>query len=130
MARQRTVTVGIDSPLFSTGTAPWEVHSNGGGYLCGPRDDSGPLAALLLADLRRAYNRNHIPHLHATLFELHHSTAHIPFRRLAGMFGIHHTTAAEWVNHVGYVLDRDPLLGLVTTIREEFGWPGVGELLF
>ncbi len=99
------------------------------GYVRGEYDDSCPLAAVLWADIRRAYRRNRIPGLHAAMFEAR--CIGESYRRIGETFGCHHATAAKYVRQVRAALEADPELGLLTTIVEQCGgWRVVADVIF
>lgn len=125
------MTAGVDmNGLLALGIPPWETRERGPEYVRGRYSDEGPLCALLWADLRAAYRRNHIPHQHAAMFEL--SLAGVSDRGIANMFGLaSHRSVQYRVERVRAALAADPALGIITVIREECGgWAAVAEYLF
>lgn len=131
MGRRRTRNAGVDPEYISSlGIPAWEPERRAStGYVGGRYSDEGPLTALLWSDLRRAYSALHIPHVDATMFELH--MAGLSLRRIAQLFGLAPDTVRLHIHATRLRLESYPRLGILTVIVEQCGgWRAAADLMF
>lgn len=125
---RREITVGLAEDVLRYGES-FNTRPRRTGYTGGPRDDSGPLMALMWSDIRRSYRRNRISDHCASMFEFW--LEGVSLSRIAQWYGVTKSAAQQAVERVRKALETDPKLGIFTTIFEECGgWTALRECMF